>query len=486
MGMLDRVLGWVEGTARRMRGGAEPHKRKGIGERILSTGMYGGAAWGWPGSWSQDRLEHVLHFRHWTYIAIRSICNAVAGLEPQIAEVYHPRHGQSRHSPVSKAYGEWYHRKSLQAVRANEIVDPVGDNHPLMQLLRSPNAQDTAHDLWYELFMYLELTGNGYLWAIPNAIGLPLELWVVPSHWVWPRITSRGIEHYEIRPLTGAGTWFIPPHEIIHVKYKSPLHKLDGHSPQQAGSEWIDAGESIDRSRFYQFKNGAFPLGAVELDQSFADPDDAEMERLYAKFFARLQGEHNYGRPVILPPGAKYTPLTISPTEMAYTQSADQLRDWVLALYGVPKEIAGIQDAGSEIAMYGPLTQFMQFTIAPKLRQLGQVLTRHLARKYSDHLRIWWDDPTPSSPQQINSDLQVDAANGWITPNEARAIRGRPAYTEEQEQKYAKAGQQQPQGGPPGGPAPGGAADGGLGALLGGLTKEHRNGTARQSVNGRH
>ena len=88
MGVLDSALGWIERAAggvvqgvRTLRGGT-PQKRKGIGERVLTTGMYGGAAWGWPGSWSQDRLEQVMHFRHWTYIAIRSICNAVAGLEP--------------------------------------------------------------------------------------------------------------------------------------------------------------------------------------------------------------------------------------------------------------------------------------------------------------------------------------------------------------------------------------------------------------------
>ena len=488
MGVLDSALGWIERAAggvvqgvRTLRGGT-PQKRKGIGERVLTTGMYGGAAWGWPGSWSQDRLEQVMHFRHWTYIAIRSICNAVAGLEPQIAEVYHPQRGNT--SPHAKAAGLWYHQKSLQSVRSNEVVVPVADSHPLVQLFRTPNAQDTAHDLWYEMMMYLELTGNGYLWGIPNAVGLPVELWVVPSHWVWPRLTEKGIEHYEIRPFTGPGTWYIPTHEIIHIRYKSPLHKIDGYSPQQAGSEWIDAAESVDRSRFYQFKNGAFPMGSVELGENYHDPDDQELERIYAKFFARLQGETNYGRPMILPPGAKYTPLTISPTEMAYTQSADQLRDWTLALFGVPKEVAGIQDAGSEIAMYGPLVQFMQFCISPKLRMLSQSLTRHLARKYSDHLRIWWDDPTPSSPQQTNSDLGLDGQLGIRTPNEMRAIRGLPPYTPEEEEKYAKiGGGKQPDAGGPGG-GQGGGLD--LGSLLGGSGGADSAPVQKAYTNGRH
>lgn len=447
MGILNRLLAWVEQTARSWRGvdTSTPDARPGRGRRpvgpyVMSTGlMGGGTTMGWPGGWTQDRIELVLHFRHWTFISVRAICQEIAGLSPRVAVV---RSGASRTERHFHATSNRF-QKSLRAVQDNEQITDVGSDHPLCRLFQKPNAWDVAADLWYELIMFLELTGNGYLWVVPNRAGLPQELWVIPSHWVWPRLGPAGIKFYEVRPFIGPGTLHFPPEEIIHLRWKSPIHKIDGWSAQQAGSEWIDAAESVDRSRFYQFKNGCFPIGNLELGEQYNDPDDQDLERIYAKFFARIQGEQNYGRPIITPPGAKYTPLTISPAEMAYVQSADQLRDWTLALFGVPKEIAGIQDAGSEIAMYGPLVQFTQRTIAPKLRYLGQVLTRFLADRYdpfTPDLRVWWDDPAPTSPDQINRDLDLDARYGQITSEEYRAVRGRRPYTDAEMARYNQIG----------------------------------------------
>lgn len=471
MGLLTKLLDWVERTARYWRGGetgsGQDHPRlpgavrRGRGEYVIGGGLMGGAATGYAGGWTQDRLEQVLHYRHWTYIAVRAITHQIAGLPPMVA---HVRPGPA--APSTRVRGQQLlgqqplYLKSMRAVQEHEQVDPVGPEHPLRRLLTEPNAWDVAADWISELVMFLELTGNGYLWLVPNGFGLPCELWVMPSHWVWPRLGPAGVAYYEIRPFLGTGTLRFPPEEIIHLRYKSPAHKIDGWGPQQAGAEWIDAGESVNTSRFWQFKNGCYPIGNLELGEGYADPDDAELERIYAKFFARVQGEQNHGVPIITPPGAKYNPLTISPAEMAYVQSADQLRDWVLALYGVPKEVAGIQDAGSEIAMYGPLVQFSQFTIAPKLRYLGQALTRWLARRYDPTLRIWWEDPTPESPDQLNRNLDLDARHGQISSAEYRAARNRPPYTPEEEERYSTIGKTTGPAAPgesPGGP-PGAAA----------------------------
>ena len=441
MALFDRFLSWLERSAttwRAARAFTRAQRAKSIGERIFGHMMFGGAGYGWPGGWSQDRIEQVQHFKHWTFIAIDAIAKKVAGLTPNAAWV--GKDGSDalaghRHlgPAVRKRYLEHRAAKTLQAIKPHESIDPLPDNHPGVRLLHNPNGPDVAYDLWYELEMYEGLTGNSYLWVVPNRLGLPCELWVIPAHWVFPRVGKRElVEWYEVRPWAGPGVLRFPPEEIIHFRTKNPIHKIDGWSKQAAIAEWIDSAESVDRSRFFQFKNGCFPVGAVELGENYNDPSDQDLERLYAKFFARIQGESNAGKPIIMPPGAKYNALMIAPAEMAYTQSADQLRDWILAAYGVPKEIAGIQDAGSEIAMYGPLFQFCTQTIIPKLQYRGQVLTEKLGKRWpapaGKTLRYWWDDPTPPNPQQVNQDIETDAKWGATTPNEIRALRGREPY----------------------------------------------------------
>ena len=371
----------------------------------------------------------ALHYKHWVYVAVNAIASECARNLPNFAYIrYRDEEPRSNRSAFNRSL-ETRYRKSLGAIKPHEEVKALEWDHPLNRLLRHPNDVNVSRNLIYELVLFLELMGNSYVWKVPNHYGLPCELWVIPAHWVWPRVgTKQWVEYYEIRPWVGPGTLRFPPEEVIHFQYPSPIHKLDGWSKLTAGAEWVDAAESVDRCRFYQFKNGCFPMGALELSAEFHDPDDQDLERLYAKFFARAQGEWNYGRPIVMPPGAKYTPLMISPMEMAYVQSADQLRDWTLALFRVPKEIAGIQDAGSEIAMYGPMQQFCRFCISPIYQLIAENLTKDLCSQFGENIRCWWDDPTPDSPEQVNKDIVTDFQCGAITPNEVRSIRGREPY----------------------------------------------------------
>jgi HK97 family phage portal protein len=449
----------------------EPEKRKGIGERIFSGPLAGYSSFGYPGGWSQDRIEQVLHMKQWVFVAIRAICSEVARQKPHIAHVTDTTPQVRRKSgsapyftAAQKAYLDYRYQKSMQQIEAHEEIDPVEPDHPLRMLMQNPNSWDTAgwSDVVYELVMYLYLCGNAYLWVPLNHYGLPAQMWVMPSQWTWEKLGMAGIEYYRIIPMWGPGQWHLPPEEVIPFLFKSPIHKRDGWSPLTAGSEWIDCDESTQRARFWQMKNGCFPVGAVELGEQYHDPDDDDIARIQAKFFARLQGETQSGRPIILPPGAKYIPLTIAPLEMAYMQTSDQLRDWVLCLFGVPKEIVGIQPSGSENSWYAPLQQFCRYTISNILGYLGHVLTRSLASRYDKKLRIWWDDPAPHNPSQVNADMDLDLKYGLLMPNEQRAIRGREPFTPEQEQTYSMVGKaaQQPPGQPGGAPGMAGAGEG--------------------------
>ncbi len=433
---------------------------KGVGERVFAHAMMGGTAYGFPGGWSQDRIEQVLHLKSWVYIAQKRIWDRIARLDPCIGWV---NDGPEPGTRLKAQLADWRHRKSLGALKPHEQVTPCPAHHPLVKLLGHPNKHDVAFDLWSELGIFLELTGNAYLWAVPTQLGVldrsykACELWVLPSHWVWPRVgKDKLIEYYEVRPWIGPGMLRFPAEDVIHLRFKSPIHKIDGYSPQTAGAEWIDTSESVNRSRFFQFKNGSFPLGSIKLGDRYADIDDEDLERLYAKLFGRFQGESNYGRAMILPPDAEYAPLQINPTEMAYTQSADQLRDWILALWAVPKEVAGIQDAGSEIAMYGPLRQFAENCLIPRLTYLGQALTSHLAHRWDKSLRIWWPDPSPDDPQQKREDLKMRYDTQSITSNEIRSAYGDPPLAGGDEISDPRPNLPPPgmAGDPPGTPAP--------------------------------
>lgn len=327
-------------------------KRATKGERVLSS-LFPNRGIGWPGGWGEDRLEQVLHLKNWTYVAIDAIACKIAQMIPNMAYVHTRRipgktqkYGESKigsfggtnvvdgmgHSFLTTGA---YHRKALSVIKPHEELEPLPHDHLCRRLIEEPNAVDTAYDLLYEMDMFLELCGVAYLWAVPSKLGNPCELWTIPSHWVWPRtgggqyvqpdnaFADRLIQYYEVRPWGGlgsAGLLRFPPNEVIMIPFKSPINKLSGYSKLTAGDQWIDSEESISKSRWSQFQNQARPELWMELGEGYNDPNDARIARIEAKFMNKYQGEGNYGKPIITPPGAKLNVLSFNPTEMAYFQ----------------------------------------------------------------------------------------------------------------------------------------------------------------------
>jgi phage portal protein BeeE len=462
-------------------------KRASPGERVIGS-LFPAQYATYP-NWSGDRYKQVQHLKNWVMVAIDTIACKVASIFPNIAYVVDsPRRGrtvkacqrglmnargigfspsdgwisaeQGGHSLASLypsigfsdgghsflTVGE-YRSKALSVVKPHEDLEPLESEHQLRRLLENPNPVDTFFDFSYEWDMFEELCGVGYVWVVPNRWGMPCEMWVIPSHWVWPRTggkqyvtpdhpnADRLIQYYEIRPWGMAGSGesiYLPADEVIMTRWKSPINKIDGYSKLSAIAQWADLEESISTSRWAQMINQARPELLVELGSNFEDPDADQLRRIEAKFLDRIQGEFNYGKPLIGPPGAKITPLSFSPTEMAYFESENQIRDMILSAWRVPKSAVGVTDQMTYGSILATLMQICEWCINPRLRMRGQAITKHLASRWDEpgrRVRVWYDDTSPADPQQVNDDIRTDAGVYAITPNMVLAIRGRKAYS---------------------------------------------------------
>jgi|ERR1700722_2272858 len=467
MGFLDTTLSLVERAGRaanqwrhqrQITSRASNRPKTSVGEsffsRILASATGG---WGWPGMWSRERLEFPQHFKHWTYVAVNAIMDDIRGREPEVAWVEHDGNSLNHGSKIHKAMRIRRYVKTNNTIKPHEKVTHVPPNHPLMRLFKRPNTWDTAgfSDILAQTIQFLCLSGEAFWWMIPDPhTGQISELWTVPSHWCWIQTGQNDILQVVVRPFpTSAGTLFIPWEQIVYFQLPSPLSKIGGWSPQRAISEWIDVGESIDQSRFWSMKNVLAPLGVIEMPEGNQDPSDDVLERYYEKFYARFQGEFNHGKPLLLSSGSKFTPLKIMPSECDFTGSFDQLRDSILATFRVPKQIAGLQDAGSQIAMWGPLTQFHEQCIKPKLQYIGAVVTTKVATLWDERLRVWWPNPVDSSPEQRRADREQQFKYGLLTDDEARVEFDNEPMSEEEKKLYSKLMKEQP-------PQPGGGGPG--------------------------
>lgn len=366
-----------------------------------------------------------------------------------------------------------YRSKALSVVKPHEELEPLESDHPLRRLIENPNPWDTYFDLEYEKWMFGELTGSWYEWLVPNDWGVPCERWCLPSHWVWPKTgggkyidphhpdASRLIWYYEVRPWGGtygaAGILKIPPDEIVCNRWKSPINKIDGYARLAAVAQWIDVEESISKSRWAQMMNVARPELVIKLGPGYEDPDDDKVQRYLAKVAAEHQGEYNYGKPWVIPVGSELVPIGFNPSEMAYSQSGEQIRDMILAAWHVPKSALGISEEMTYGSLLAAAANLCANALNVRLIMAGQTGTKHLASRWDEEVpawsqgtdiyrdsntglhthggksgvrrvRLWFDDCVPADPTQVNADIQADAAQYAITPNEIRALRGRKPY----------------------------------------------------------
>src|ERR1700722_732276 len=456
------------------------------GEKIMGA-LMPGRGYAFPGGWSQDRIAQVQHMKDWTGVCIDKLASLCAQLVPNCAAVVvgNPKSRQKGYSPYRQQLdglatgvrkiqrydcagysfsNHPYHAKALGVIKPEEELEPLASRHPLRRLIESPNDWDTQYDHDYELVMFQYLCGVAYDWAVPESYhwedhkdfstpvadgpfgDYPQELWCIPSHWVWPRSSGGSlvspehpnadklIEYYEIRPWGGLGTAGvirIPPEQIVRYAFKSPINKVDGWARTQMGAAWIDTDDSIATCQRSMMTNGIYPSFWLEMGEGFSDLTDDQVDRVEAKIYAKLGGENRFGRPFISSQGTKPHPLVFPPNQYAFADSGDQSRNRIIALFGLNLPVLGMSESQTFGAVLANLMWVSVHTLKPLLTANGQTKTKFLARYFSTPqrpLKVWYDDPTPIDPQQLNLDISCDVASGSIVPNEIRLLRGRPPY----------------------------------------------------------
>lgn len=421
--------------------------RPSYGERMMARMAvpFGGSSYLAQG-WRDNRAAQVRHWSGWVYVAGHKLATMAASQQPICSKVLTAeRDEKSGRYTYKHLYGD-YRRKATGSLRPHEDLEPLSEDHRLVQLFADPNgSSDTAFDLWYETIMFLILTGSAYWWLPRDGWNLPGEIWVLPSHWVWPvvgQITkdrdemdwyedSGLVDEYEIRPIFGGyGIYRFPAGDIVHLRWKSPVSKIDGFSPLTAGSRWVDLQEMADWSQWESLRSGPFPGGTLELPADMDDPAQEDIDRIQDKFSNKFQGYQRTGRVIVLKSGMKYTPLNITPREMDWGTSSEGIRDKVLAVLGMSKVLAGISTEVNRASADSAIYVVGKTTLNPLFSLIDQTLTKNLARRYKggECIRIWHLDTAAEDPDFKLRQQSQDLSTGVTTINEVRDDRGLERY----------------------------------------------------------
>lgn len=404
---------------------------------------YGGASYfGQAYKW-----EEVLHLKYWFGIGARAWIAEIAGGEgPKLGSLCPKEEGEAKVLQKSKSLGI-NHEKALHAHRVlqaklrkrgynafnkalggpqeHEEFEAWDDQHPIVRLFHVPNALDTAYDLWAYTTLFYLLTGEAHWWVFRNNFGVPVELWVIPTHWMRLVTGKDGLPvAWAIQSPWGT-LQYAQYDDVLSFRDHSPLNRYEGWGTTLMIAEWMDAYEANVRARLAQYNNGAIPAFHVSLSDEYVDPDEAMLNRYYSKWFARFQGADNTGKPLITGPGVEVKQLGISPVDMQYIETENQFRDMILAAMRVPKGVIGLEPS-SDTSAYAPQRQFLRFTINPTLGMFGQRGTHGLIRRTPQLSNgvMFWSDRVLDDPEQVQRDMSFRFSSGAASPNDIKTAYG--------------------------------------------------------------
>lgn len=304
------------------------------------------------------------------------------------------------------------------------------ETHPLLTLLTAPNTMESGAVLFERWYAFLQCAGDSYLQAV-SANGDVRELFVLRPDRVtvvqdaagWPRAFDYKVNNTTTR-ITRDANGFLP---ILHARLFHPLDDTYGFSPIAAAGAAVEihnAGAAWTKSLL---DNAARPSGAL----IYKGPDGAP--GLTADQFARLKSELenayagaiNAGKPMVLEGGLDWRAMSYTPSDMDFSDIRNSAAREIALAFGIPPMLLGIPGDNTYANYREANLAFWRQTVLPLVSRTAQSLTRWLAPRFGENLRLDFDiDTIDALTQDRESTWDKLEAASFLTLNEKRAAAG--------------------------------------------------------------
>lgn len=356
--------------------------------------------------------------------------------------------------PVTKGQKSYLYSKPNIYGKVRKSVDiEEMTEHPVLDMFQAVNKFRNQFDLWEETGLFLELTGNAYWWIIKNNLGVPGEIWVLPSQNV-EIVADREkfIRGYVYRK--GTNVLFFPEEDVIHFRFPNPADMFYGVSPLVACYSNVVMSEKIKDFEITLMENHARPEGYLRTEGQL---NDTIYERLKEKWENRYGGEKRAGKTLILESGLEYQPITFPPKDLGNLALLKLSREEIANSYGVPISKLTTEAVNLANARVGE-AQYQRDTILPRLTRIEEKLNEKLLPLYDENLFVSYDSPVPADKEyelkekqfrlgsyvspvnEIRDELGMDPVEWGEVPLAQQGI-GPLGYKQQQEEK-PPAGQQ--------------------------------------------
>ncbi|KAA0699964.1 phage portal protein [Neorhizobium sp. P12A] len=308
----------------------------------------------------------------------------------------------------------------------------VGDrelpDHPLLSLMRQPNARMGGPDFFEALYGHLLLSGNAYVEPLTVGSELrelhllrPDRIGVIEGRDGWP-------EAYEYR-AGGLVRRFPAEAEglaLLHLKLFHPLDDHLGFPPLAAAQVALDLHNSAATWNKALLDNSARPSGALVYQPKEGgnlSPD--QYQRLKQELDDGYSGPMRAGRPLLLEGGLDWKSMGLSPKDMDFVEARNgAARDIALA-FGVPPMLLGIPGDNTYANYQEANRAFYRLTVLPLLTRTAAALSAWFSGAYGEVLKLTPDLDQIAGLAAERSELWTRVGNAdFLTDEEKRQAVG--------------------------------------------------------------
>ncbi|CAO5674885.1 MAG: hypothetical protein HEEMFOPI_00140 [Holosporales bacterium] len=302
------------------------------------------------------------------------------------------------------------------------------ENHPLLNLLKTPNLKQADASFREELISHLLINGNAYIFKTCSQNGAPLELHILRPDRVQILKNESSIPEgyiYQIGekkytflmdPLSGAC-------QVLHLKFFNPLDDWYGMAPLEAALKAIDQHNAVGDHNLALLQNGGRPSGAfiVKPSEYGSILSDRQRESLSKDLKEAYEGASNAGRVLFLEGDFDWKEMGLNLKDLDYIDGKNLSSREIAQAFGVPPMLVGVPGDATFANYKEARYHLWEDTILPLMDLLVSELNKWLCPHYNTDLHISYDaDRIPALSLRRESSWAKIAEVDFLTINEKR------------------------------------------------------------------
>ena len=304
----------------------------------------------------------------------------------------------------------------LRLYKDGELIE----KHIFYDLLQKWNPYTTKFEGKELLQIYLDLTGECYIFIVKNGLGIPQELYFRSPDRIKPVIKNGIIDHY--LETDGMKETRYEAKDILFFKYPNPTSPFRGASPVQRKAYAYDTDKYNMIYQLNTFKNGVHLKQVLESEKMM---NREQVDKILTQFNQTYGGIEKSNGTGALIGGMKLKDVGVSNKDMEYMLLAEWNMRQLASAYHTPPQKLSHPESTNLANMTALDTSWNRECILPRLTRQEEVLNAFLLPMYKDSgLYCKYDNPVPVDNDFKLKQRESNLKNFVISINEARADDG--------------------------------------------------------------